>query len=81
VVYKVADKKSPQLGPNMWKIFAVYSGAVFQFAASMVVFGYLGHRVSVRIHHIWPTIAGVAFGVVVGASGLAYLAKQILGDE
>lgn len=65
----------------MWKTFAVYSGAMFQFAVCMAVFGYLGHRISVRVHNIWPTIAGVVFGVVVGSSGLVFLAKQILGDK
>lgn len=65
----------------MWKTFAVYSGAMFQFAACMIVFGYIGHRVSLRIHQLWPTIVGVAFGVIVGASGLAFLVKQILGDK
>lgn len=65
----------------MWKTFAVYSGAMFQFGACMVIFGYLGHRLSSRIHHTWPTIAGVVFGVIVGSSGIAFLAKQILGDK
>lgn len=65
----------------MWKIFAIYSGALFQFAACMVVFGYLGHRMSLHIQRLWPTVAGVIFGVIVGASGLAFLAKQILGDK
>lgn len=65
----------------MWKTFAVYSGAMFQLAICMAVFGYLGHRISLRIQHIWPTIAGVIFGIVVGGTGLAFLAKQILGDK
>ncbi|WP_233095932.1 hypothetical protein [Alicyclobacillus sp. SO9] len=65
----------------MWKTFAVYSGAMFQFAACMVVFGYLGHLMSNHVHHMWPTIVGVVFGVVVGSTGLAFLAKQILGDK
>ncbi|QSO51067.1 hypothetical protein JZ785_19720 [Alicyclobacillus curvatus] len=81
MVYKVADKRRPQPEASMWKTFAVYSGAMFQFAACMIVFGYLGHRVSLRIHQLWPTIVGVAFGVIVGASGLAFLAKKILGDK
>lgn len=80
VVYKVAGG-DPQPNPSMWKTFAVYSGAMFQFAVCMAVFGYLGHRVSLRVHHIYPTVAGVIIGVIVGASGLAFLAKQILGDR
>jgi uncharacterized membrane-anchored protein len=81
VVYEVADNDRPPSSTNMWKTFAVYSGAMFQFAACMIVFGYVGHRVSVRIHQLWPTIVGVAFGVFVGVSGLVFLAKRILGDK
>lgn len=80
-VYKVVERDNPPSGPNMWKTFAVYSGAMLQFAVCMAVFGYLGHRLSVHMHRLWPTIAGVAFGVIVGVSGLAFLAKQILGDK
>jgi uncharacterized membrane-anchored protein len=81
VVSKVADNRGPQSNPKMWKTFAVYSGAMFQLAVCMVVFGYLGHRISTQIHHLWPTIVGVLFGILVGATGLAFLAKQILGDD
>ena len=38
-------------------------------------------NISLRIHHLYPTIAGVIIGVVVGGTGLAFLAKQILGDR
>ncbi len=65
----------------MWKAFALYSGAVFQLASCIVVFSFLGYRLAVHTHHNWITIAGVIFGVVVGASGLVFLAKQILGDK
>jgi hypothetical protein len=65
----------------MWKTFAVYSGATLQLAVSVIVFGYLGHRLAVQTHHEWMIALGVVLGVVVGASGLAFLIKNILGDR
>ena len=73
--------KRPKTEPSLWKTFAVYSGATLQLAVSIVVFGYLGYRLAVHTHHAWLTVVGVIFGVIVGASGLAFLAKQILGDK
>ncbi|MDP9727765.1 hypothetical protein ACOJUR_00340 [Alicyclobacillus tolerans] len=65
----------------MWKTFAVYSGATMQLAVSVIVFGYLGHRLAVEIHQMWLTFGGVLLGVAVGVSGLAFLIKKLLGDE
>jgi hypothetical protein len=65
----------------MWKTFAVCSGASLQLAVSVVVFGFLGYRLGLKTHHVWFTVGGVIVGVIVGASGLAFLAKQILGDK
>jgi len=66
---------------SMWKTFAVYSGATLQLGASIVVFGYFGHILAQNWHRPWLTAIGVVLGVVVGATGLAWLAKQILGDK
>jgi hypothetical protein len=65
----------------MWKAFALYSGAVFQLASCIVVFSFLGYRLAIRTHHSWFTVAGVIFGVIVGASGLVVLAKHMLGEK
>lgn len=86
VVCMFADQRRPKSPkeksePSQWKTFAVYSGAMLQLGGCIVGFGYLGHLLGSRSHHIWLTILGVIVGVVVGASGLAYLAKQILGDR
>ncbi|WP_232302199.1 hypothetical protein [Alicyclobacillus hesperidum] len=67
--------------PSVWKTFAVFSGAILQLGGSIVGFGILGHYIGAQTHHVWLTILGVIVGVVVGASGLAFLAKQILGDR
>lgn len=75
------ESEKPQKEANPWKTFAVFSGATLQLAVSVVVFGYLGARLGAETHHVWLTIVGVIVGVVVGASGLAFLAKQILGDR
>jgi hypothetical protein len=77
----VADNNRENAERSMWKTFAVYSGASFQLAACIVVFGYLGYRLGSKTHHEWVTVCGVVVGVIVGASGLAFLAKQILGDK
>lgn len=77
----VADNNRSNKEKSMWKTFAVYSGVSFQLAACIVVFGYLGYRLSSRTHHEWWTVCGVIVGVIVGVSGLAYLVKQILGDK
>lgn len=54
---------------------------MLQLGGCIVGFGFLGHILAVQSHHVWLTILGVIVGVVVGASGLVYLAKQILGDR
>ncbi|WP_245630260.1 hypothetical protein [Alicyclobacillus acidiphilus] len=74
-----APKEKSQ--PSQWKTFAVFSGAMLQLGGCIVGFGFLGHILAVQSHHVWLTILGVIVGVVVGASGLVYLAKQILGDR
>lgn len=72
--------KSPT-GQNPWKTFAVFSGATLQLAVSVCVFGFLGYHFGEQTHHVWLTVLGVIVGVVVGGTGLAFLAKQILGDR
>lgn len=74
-----SDKSKSE--PNQWKTFAVYSGATLQLAVSICVFGFLGYHFAQQTQHAWLTILGVIVGVVVGGSGLAFLAKQILGDK
>lgn len=59
----------------------MYSGATFQLATSIVVFGFLGHLLARKWNMPWLTAGGVVLGVVVGATGLAFLAKQILGEK
>ncbi|WAH36869.1 hypothetical protein [Alicyclobacillus dauci] len=88
MVSKFADEQQPTTekskspsSQNPWKTFAVFSGATMQLAVSVVVFGFLGYHFAAKTHHVWLTILGVIVGVVVGASGLAFLAKQILGDK
>lgn len=82
MVQTIADKdKEPRSEFRPWKTFALFSGATLQLATCIVVFGYLGHLLALRWHHAWVTAAGVAAGVVVGSSGLAFLAKQVLGDK
>lgn len=81
VVSTFAKDKRDQTDSNLWKTFAVYSGATLQLAVSIVVFTYLGHRLANQTHHSWITIVGAVVGVIVGASGLAFLAKKILGDQ
>ncbi|GMA63546.1 hypothetical protein GCM10025859_39860 [Alicyclobacillus fastidiosus] len=66
---------------NPWKTFAVYSGATLQLAVCIVVFTFLGYHFAEQLHHVWLTVIGTILGVVVGGSGLAILAKQILGDK
>ncbi|GGJ10927.1 hypothetical protein GCM10010885_20190 [Alicyclobacillus cellulosilyticus] len=73
------SKPLQKLSP--WKTFAVFSGATLQLGACTVVFGYLGHLLALRWHAVWLTAAGTLAGVVVGASGLAFLVKQWLGDK
>jgi purine-cytosine permease-like protein len=73
--------KKPSTSQNPWKTFAVFSGATLQLAVSVVVFGYLGVHFGQQTHHAWLSVVGVILGVVVGGSGLAFLAKQILGDK
>lgn len=70
-----------QSNQKMWKTFAIYSGATLQLAVSVVVFGFLGYHFGQQTHHVWLTIIGVIVGVIVGGSGLAFLAKQLLGDK
>ncbi|MCF8567152.1 AtpZ/AtpI family protein [Alicyclobacillus tolerans] len=82
VVDTIEDRgKKPNGQFNAWKTFAFFSGATFQLAASVVVFGYLGNLLAHRWHHAWVTAVGVVLGVFVGGSGLAFLAKQIMGDK
>ncbi|MCL6548505.1 MAG: hypothetical protein K6T30_06315 [Alicyclobacillus sp.] len=82
MVKAIADKENePRSEFRPWKTFALFSGATLQLATCIVVFGYLGHLAALRMHHSWITAAGVAVGVVVGSSGLAFLAKQVLGDK
>jgi hypothetical protein len=83
VVKAVADNdgKQRQKQASPWKTFAFFSGATLQLAVCVVVFGYLGQRLAVHWHHPWITAVGVLFGVLVGASGLTFLAKQVLGDK
>ncbi|GMA57546.1 hypothetical protein C7445_103145 [Alicyclobacillus sacchari] len=79
---KTRDERQEQRQePSVWKTFAVFSGAILQLGGSIVGFGILGHYIGAQTHHVWLTILGVMVGVVVGASGLAFLAKQILGDR
>lgn len=85
VVEAVADKQGNERKPNAqespWKTLAFFSGATMQLGICVVVFGYFGRILALRWHHTWIMVIGVFFGVLVGASGLAYLAKQILGDK
>ncbi|MCL6627266.1 MAG: AtpZ/AtpI family protein [Alicyclobacillus shizuokensis] len=81
MVTAVADNDGKQRQASPWKTFAFFSGASLQLAVCIVVFGYLGQRLAVHWHHAWVTAVGVFFGVFVGASGLAFLAKQVLGDK
>lgn len=81
VVTLKEDKQTPQQRRNQWKTLAVYSGATLQLGTSVVVFAYLGHDLALHWHAPWVTAAGAVVGVVVGGTGLAFLAKQILGDR
>lgn len=75
------SEKSRLSNQNPWKTFAVYSGATLQLAVCIVVFTLLGVHFAHQLHHVWLTVVGAIVGVVVGGSGLAVLAKQILGDK
>jgi hypothetical protein len=75
------NERKPTVQPSMWKTFAFYSGATLQLVVSMLVFGFFGRQLSKMWHSIWPTVIGVAVGVVVGTSGLVLLAKRILGGK
>ncbi|RIV20992.1 hypothetical protein D2Q93_10915 [Alicyclobacillaceae bacterium I2511] len=74
-------RQIPQQRSNQWKTLAVYSGATLQLGTSVVVFALLGHGLALRWHAPWVTAAGALVGVVVGGTGLVFLAKQILGDR
>jgi hypothetical protein len=75
------NKKQPGRDVNMWKTFAVYSGATLQFGTLIVVFGYLGNLSARKWNIPWLMPLGVIVGVVAGGTGLAFLAKQLLGDH
>lgn len=75
------NEHKPKQQDSPWKTLAFFSGATMQLGVCVVVFGYLGRIFALRWHHTWVTAVGVFLGVLVGASGLAYLAKQILGDK
>lgn len=86
MVYKFENEQRPKsekssTDQKMWKTFAVYAGVTLQLAGSVVVFGFLGYHFGEQTHHVWLTVLGVIVGVVVGGSGFAFLAKQILGDK
>jgi len=81
VVGKFTNNNNRDRQTNMWKTFAVYSGATFQLATSIVVFGFFGHFFAQKWNMPWLTVAGVVLGVLVGATGLAFLAKRILGEN
>lgn len=78
-----ANKKSkgPRGDMAPWRMFALFSGATLQLPTCIVVFGYFGHMFALRWHHPWLNVVGVLVGIVVGASGLAFLAHQFLGDK
>lgn len=73
------DKPSSEKTP--WQMLALFSGATLQLPTCIVVFGYFGHVFAVRWHHAAWSVIGVVVGTLVGASGLAFLAKQFLGDK
>lgn len=81
VARKDDDKRKPRMQDSPWKTLAFFSGATMQLGVCVVVFGFLGQMLAHRWHHTYIMIIGVFFGVLVGATGLAYLAKQILGDK
>lgn len=65
----------------MWRTFAVFSGASLQVAVSIIVFGYLGYRMGLRWHIPWLTALGVFAGFVIGATGLGFIIKRLLGER
>ncbi|MCL6489487.1 MAG: hypothetical protein K6T76_11225 [Alicyclobacillus mali] len=75
------EARSARGKPSDWTLFAVYSGATLQLAGCIVGLGFLGHVVSLHVHRLWPTVAGVVLGVIAGVSGLTFLVKQVLGDR
>jgi hypothetical protein len=74
-------KKPGKDSYQVWKTFAFFSGAGLQLGVSIVVFAYLGRLAGVHWHKPWLVAVGALVGIVVGASGLAVLVKQILGDR
>ncbi len=74
------DTKSPETY-RVWKTFAVFSGASLQVAINMIVFGYLGYRMGLRWHLPWLTAVGVLVGLAVGATGLGFIIKRLLGER
>lgn len=75
------EARSARKQPSDWALFAVYSGATLQLAGCIVGLGFVGHVVSLHVHRLWPTVAGVVLGVIAGVSGLTFLVKQVLGDR
>lgn len=73
------NKPRNEMAP--WRMFALFSGATLQLPTCIVVFGFFGHVFAVRWHHPFISVIGVLVGTIVGASGLAFLAKQFLGDK
>ncbi len=65
----------------MWKTFAVFSGASLQVAVNIIVFAYLGYRLGLRWHIPWLVAVGVFAGFAIGATGLAFIIKRLLGER
>lgn len=75
------DGEKPSGTSQIWRTFAVFSGASLQVAANIIVFGYLGYRMGLHWRLPWLTVVGVFVGFTVGATGLGFIIKRLLGER
>lgn len=74
------DDQQPRSTSTL-KTYAVLLSLMLQLATCTVVFGFIGHLLAQKWHHPYITAVGIFFGLGVGMSGFAFLAKRLLGEK